>query len=283
MSYQAEISRANPTCFVFLVDHSSSMQDPILGLAGNPKKSDFAANALNKVIQSLIVSASKDLEIRNYFKVGTIGYGFEVKSLWTGELASKNLVWIEDIYQNPLKIEERIRVENDEEGNEVQIPIKYPVWVEPVARGQTQMCAALSLAEELLRGWVEEFPDSFPPTVINITDGEANDGDPKKIADDIRNIQTSDGKSILMTVHVSSNPYGEQIFFPGADTPLPDHFSRSMYSMSSVLPDGMKRVASELTGFDVAEDAHGFVYNADISGIVQALEIGTRPSNIPNQ
>jgi hypothetical protein len=86
-----------------------------------------------------------------------------------------------------------------------------------------------------------------------------------------------------MTVHVSSNPYGEQIFFPGANNPLPDHFSKTMYSMSSVLPDGMKRIATELTGFDVAEDAHGFVYNADISGIVQALEIGTRPSNTPNQ
>lgn len=283
MAYQSEISRTNPTCFVFLVDHSTSMQDPILGIAGNPKKSDFAANALNKVIQSLIVSASKDLDIRNYFKVGIIGYGFEVRSLWTGELAGNNLVWINDIYQNPLKIEERIKEEIDENGKEMQIQIKYPVWVEPIARGQTQMCAALKLAEEFLRGWVEEFPDSFPPTVINITDGEANDGDPKKIAEDIRSIQTSDGNAILMTVHVSSNPYAEQIFFPGGNISLPDHFSRSMFSMSSILPEGMRRTASELIGSNVAEDAHGFVYNADISGIVQALEIGTRPSNMPTQ
>ncbi|HCS38366.1 MAG TPA: hypothetical protein DIW44_02125 [Anaerolineaceae bacterium] len=64
--YSAEISRINPTCFLFLVDHSTFFQNPIIGVAGNPKKAEFVADALNKVIQSLVVSASKDMEIRVY-------------------------------------------------------------------------------------------------------------------------------------------------------------------------------------------------------------------------
>ena len=33
--YSAEISRANPTIFVFLLDQSASMQDPIGGARAN--------------------------------------------------------------------------------------------------------------------------------------------------------------------------------------------------------------------------------------------------------
>jgi hypothetical protein len=34
MAYTAEISRANPTCFVFLIDQSASMQDAARQLLG---------------------------------------------------------------------------------------------------------------------------------------------------------------------------------------------------------------------------------------------------------
>lgn len=281
MAYQAEISRINPTCFVFLVDHSTSMQSPLMGMEYNPKKSEFVADSINKVLQSLVVSASKDLEVRNYFKVAVIGYGFEVKSLWSGNLLEEDLVWIEDIYKNPLRIEERVIKELDEDGGEISIPAKFPVWVEPVSKGQTPMCAAFSKAKEILTNWVEEYPDSYPPTVINLTDGESNDGDPKLIAEEIRNIETSDGNTVLFTIHASSSEYDEQIFFPGNSTTMPDHFSKVMYSISSELPEGMRRTAKEITGLEISEDARGFVYNAGISGIIQALEIGTRPSNIP--
>lgn len=281
MAYKAEISRSNPTCFLFLVDHSTSMQDPIMGVSGNPRKSEFVADAINKVIQSLIVSASKDLEIRNYYQVGIIGYGFEVKSLWAGELQEQKLPWIEDIYKNPLRIEDRIWKDTDENGEEIAISIKFPVWIEPVSRGQTPMCSALKMATEILQEWVDEHPESYPPTVINLTDGESNDGDAKKTAEDLKTIATEDGNVVLLTVHTSSNPYSEQLFFPGKAIPMPDHFSKVMFSMSSELPEGMRNTASELTGLEISPDARGFVYNAEIAGIVQALEIGTRPSNLP--
>ena len=37
MAYQAEISRKNPGCFLFLVDQSESMEDPFAG-GDNGKK-----------------------------------------------------------------------------------------------------------------------------------------------------------------------------------------------------------------------------------------------------
>lgn len=281
MPYEAEISRTNPTCFIFLVDHSTSMQDPVMGVPGNPRKSEFVAESINRVLQSLIVSASKDLDIRRYFQVAVIGYGFEVKSAFKGNLADSELVWIDDVYSNPLRIEERVRQEDRGEEGIVEITTRYPVWIEAEAKGQTPMCAAMNKAIEILSPWVEDHPDSYPPTVINLTDGESNDGDVKVPAGQLKQLHTSDGNVILLTVHASSNPYSERVFFPDTDQYLPDHFSKAMFTMSSILTPNMQKTSSEILGIDLSETARGMVYNGDIAGIVQALEIGTRPANLP--
>ena len=281
MPYEAEISRANPTCFLFLVDHSTSMQDPIMGVAENPRKSVFAADAINKVIQSLVVSASKDYDIRRYFQVGVLGYGFEVNSVLSADLTENDLAWIDDIYAHPLRIETRTHNETNEEGEEFLVESRFPVWIDPTSRGQTPMCAVLRRAIEVLSLWVNDHPDSYPPTVINITDGEANDGDPKALVEALKDIHTNDGFVNLLTVHVSSNPFSDQVFFPTDEEQLPDYFARSMFKMSSTLTPNMIRTAGELFGRDIPMTAKGLVYNADITGIVQALEIGTRPANLP--
>jgi hypothetical protein len=278
--YSAEISRLNPTCFLFLVDHSTSMQNPIMGVAGNPKKSEFVADALNKVIQSLEVSASKDMEIRRYYQIGVIGYGFEVKSALEGDLAGQDLVWIDDIYEHPLRIEDRIKKESDGVGGFIEVSTKFPVWVDAVSRGQTPMCQAFNKAYELLSEWVAEHPQSFPPTVINLTDGEANDGDVKIPAEQIKSLETEDGNCTILTVHSSSNELSRQIVFPLEDKELPDHFSKVMFAVSSPLTPKMRATSEELMGVPLEDGARGLVYNADIAGIVQALEIGTRPANI---
>lgn len=278
--YSAEISRLNPTCFLFLVDHSTSMQNPIMGVPGNPKKSEFAADALNKVIQSLVVSASKDMEIRQYYEIGVIGYGFEVKSALGGDLADRDLVWIDEIYEHPLRIEDRIKKESDGVGGFIEVSTKFPVWVDAVSRGQTPMCQAFNKAYEILEAWVEEHPQSYPPTLINVTDGEANDGDVRVPAEKIKTLGTEDGNCTILTVHASSNELSRQIVFPMEDKEMPDHFSRIMFEVSSPLTPRMRETGEELMGVALEEGARGLVYNADIAGIVQALEIGTRPANI---
>jgi hypothetical protein len=53
-----------------------------------------------------------------------------------------------------------------------------------------------------------------------------------------------------------------------------------MFEMSSPLPRQMRQTAQDLLGVELLEGARGLVYNADIAGIVQALEIGTRPANL---
>ena len=281
MAYKSEISRSNPTCFLFLIDQSSSMMDPIMGVQGNPRKAEFVADAINKVIQTLIVTASKDIEIRRYYQIGAIGYGGTlVNSAFGGLFGEQELVWVDELYNKPLRIEERVRRESDGAGGIIQVPTKFPIWIDPIANGNTPMCAALEKTRIILEKWVNEHPMSYPPTVINLTDGEANDGDPRTPAQALRDLHTSDGNVNLLTVHVSSNPFSQQIFFPSVAEVLPDEPSKVMFEMCSPLTESMIKTAEELLQIKLDKDAKGFVYNSGIEGIISALEIGTRPANL---
>ena len=73
MPYTADISRANPACFLFLIDQSGSME---LALAGQPgfRKMDQAATALNGILNALSLRCSQGMEVRDYFHIGVIGY-----------------------------------------------------------------------------------------------------------------------------------------------------------------------------------------------------------------
>ena len=53
MPYQAEISRSNPSCFLFLIDQSGSMSDPFAGGEAKRKKADLVADAINRLLQNL--------------------------------------------------------------------------------------------------------------------------------------------------------------------------------------------------------------------------------------
>ncbi|PRC47534.1 hypothetical protein C6A85_84455, partial [Mycobacterium sp. ITM-2017-0098] len=94
----------------------------------------------------------------------------------------------------------------------------------------------------------------------------------------IRSQLSTDGNVLLFNLHVSDKG-GSPISFPASEAALPDEFSRLLYSMSSLLPSQMRTLAGN-QGHRVEEGSKGFVYNADVAGIVQFLEIGTRASDL---
>ena len=194
MPYSAEISRANPSCFLFLIDQSGSMEDPFAGGDAARKKADSVADAINRLLQNLVIKCAKEEGIRDYFYVGVIGYGDKVGPALSGELAGRELVSIGDIGNKPARIEQRIKKVEDGAGGLIDQPIRFPVWFDPKAHGATPMCQALTLAHEVLARWLPQHPDSFPPIVINLTDGEATDVDPTATANALRDRHNHDGK-----------------------------------------------------------------------------------------
>jgi hypothetical protein len=59
MPYSAEISRANPSCFLFLIDQSGSMADPFGVGESNRRKADGVADAINRLLQNLVIKCAK--------------------------------------------------------------------------------------------------------------------------------------------------------------------------------------------------------------------------------
>ena len=74
MPYSAEISRTNPACVLVLVDQSGSMDEPFAGQE-DKKKSEGVADAVNRLLQNMVLKCAKADGVRDYFHVGVIGYG----------------------------------------------------------------------------------------------------------------------------------------------------------------------------------------------------------------
>jgi uncharacterized protein YegL len=277
MPYAAEISRSNPSCFLFLVDQSGSMEDGWAGEAGK-QKADGLATIINRLLQNLVLKCAKSEGVRDYYHVGVIGYGGTVGPAFGGALAGKELAPISAIANLPARIEERTRKTDDGAGGLIEQTVKFPVWFDPVAKGGTPMGQALALARQVLTGWLAQHPTGFPPIVINITDGEATDGDPSAAAVALRDLQTDDGQVLLFNLHLSSHQ-AAPVQFPGDDAALPDKWAKLLFNLSSPLPPFMREIADQ-EGFPVSEGTRGFAFNADMVTVIQFLDIGTRPNNL---
>src|SRR2546423_13677811 len=88
MDYTAEISRTNPTCFLFLVDQSSSMLEPF-GRQPEKQKAEGVADAINRLLQNLVLKCAKSEGIRDYFYIGVLGYGGKGSFALGGALAGQ--------------------------------------------------------------------------------------------------------------------------------------------------------------------------------------------------
>lgn len=277
MPYTAEISRANPTCFIFLIDQSASMSDPIGPEVGS-QKADSVADALNRLLAELSVKCAKEEGVRDYFHVGVIGYGRHVGSAFTGSLTGRDLVPLSQVADSPARLEERTKKTPDGAGGLVDAPASFPIWIDAMADGGTPMCRALNVADAMVKDWLGDHPSCFPPIVLNLTDGEANDGDPTMAAANITGQASADGSVLLFNLHVSSTSRSP-ITFPDSDELLSDAYARTLFSMSSPLPPHMRSYAREL-GLSSGEAPRGFVYNADVMSVIQFLDIGTRATEL---
>jgi Uncharacterized protein encoded in toxicity protection region of plasmid R478, contains von Willebrand factor (vWF) domain len=277
MAYTAEINRAKPTAFFFLIDQSGSMDDPY-GLESNKRKCDAVADVINRLLSTLVLRCAKGEDVRDYFQVGVVGYGGAVRQGFSGPLANRQFVPISEVADNPLRVEQRMRKEDDGAGSLVERPVRFPVWFEPYANGNTPMTAAIEETRRAVQAWCELYPLSYPPSVINISDGEPTDGNPLPAAEALKQVGTNDGKILFYNIHISGSAK-RPIEFPDSEIGLPDEFAQRLFEMSSVLPPRLVEEARR-EGFGATERSRGFAFNADLRSLIQFLDIGTRTAEL---
>jgi len=274
--YTAEISRQNPGAFLFLIDQSGSMSDKTE--YGTPL-SNMISDSINKLLTEIVIKCSKSEGVRDYFEVGVIAYRHDfVGNGFKGNLESNIFNPVSIISENPIRVEERTKKIPDGAGGLVEQKTNFPVWFEPVAYGGTPMCQAFISAAEAIATWCDNHMDSFPPIVINITDGEPTDGNPQEIVEKIKQISTNDGQVLIFNAHISATSPQEFVFVSSEDV-LPNENAKRLFKMSSVLTPPMVDLA-KIAGFNVVPESRGYCYNAAITSLISFLDIGTRASNL---
>jgi hypothetical protein len=270
--YSQSVDRINRGCIVFLVDQSYSMTD---GIAGSPRPKALAVeSAINRLLNELMILCERGEEKpRPYFDVGLLGYttdaeGSEAvfRSFCPPELAQREMANIVDLYDHQ-------ELTSEEDDWSPGMPIWYRSPPTEEMRG-TPTCAVLARCREMVSEWCGRYPNSFPPIVLHLTDGECTDGDPEPLAASLRSLSTSDGPVLLFNCHISQSSEPATLF-PGEIESLADEYARQLFRMSSELPEPLRQIA-KARSVPTPPNARAMAFNADTTQLLLLLNVGTQ-------
>lgn len=264
--HTTSISVSHPAAILYIVDQSTLMATTF---ADGAQKAQLAADAVNTSLQNLVLQCARGDEIRNYFEIGVLGYGDEVRGVLPFDHGSTAVgLWrVELIAEHPLRFAPQSLPSDPE------LQIDMPIWLEPRSAGRRRLSDALDVAGRLLVSWVNEHEDSFPPLVIHISAGGLPEIDPTALTRKLRELHTNDGPLLLFTALLSGDGR-QEVHFPSTPAELHDIAGATYFEMTSPLTPYMMSVAHSM-GFEVRPNARGILENADARTITEFLDVGT--------
>lgn len=284
-AYTAQITRNTPTAFIFLIDQSVSMQRKTTLMGEEMTLAEAVARIVNNQINELVLRCIKTNEVRHYYDIAVIGYGHEVYSGWNGELSGRFFVSPEEIKNNPYKkivTREEVRTRKGTSVKEVE----KVQWLEARCDGHwTHMHQAFEKAKDLLTDWMIDHheKDCYPPTIINITDGQFNHTTVEHMqqeANELKSMFTNDGNVLLFNIHIVPGK-DNRVVFPMAKSELRgNQYGGILYDLSSLLPLRYNQDIARVRDDNDPNVRHtAMAVNADMSTLIQLMDIGT-PTNI---
>jgi len=248
-------------------------------------KAEGVALAANTFIDEIISRSRREAGVYDYYDIAAVGYsGDGVRSLlgekWSFTQPSR-------LSAMPVRKQKRMVVNTLPDGRQITAVSENNSWIEPRAVGGTPMYEAFSRVLEMVESWCgnPSNADSYPPTVINITDGEGSDADSGKIREitaRIKTVRTSDGGVLLFNMHLCGqyDTYSRPVLFPcSADELPPRRYARLLYDISSQMPETYNALIA-----DIREGGKppykGMSYNCTLSNIADVLNIGSVSINI---
>lgn len=283
-AYAARVDREHPTAFIFLIDQSVSMRRLTTFNGEDMTLSEAVARIVNGQVNELVERCVKSNETRHYFDIAMIGYGEEAYSAWNGALEGRDFVSPEEIRDNPFlkkMVREEVRTRRGVSVKEVE----KKQWMTARHDGSwTHMDKAFKRAEGLLEGWMRQHHDKdcFPPTIINITDGQyngASDAEMLQLANQLKSMFTNDGNVLLFNVHVVPGQ-SEAVIFPATVGELNGNgYGERLFNLSSLLPLNYNAQLRALFGDkqdDIRYRAMGV--NTGMERLVKMMKIGTLSS-----
>ena len=182
MNYTQSITRRHRTAFVLAIDQSGSMVEELEFRGRRTSKAAAVAEVANSLLSELLLRATREGEVRDYYDIAVVGYSGEgVHSLLSADETFVPVSALRNAVRNTRRVSVERRLPDGQPAfNEVTVS----EWIAPAASGQTPMYEALLYVHDLVEAWCRrpEHRESFPPLVFNITDGEASDSDEEELA-----------------------------------------------------------------------------------------------------
>lgn len=284
-AYTAQITRNTPTAFIFLIDQSVSMQNYTTLYGEEMPMAEAVARIVNHQLNELVLRCVKGSETRDYYDIAIIGYGENAYSGWKGELEGRDFVKPSELKEHPYKKITTKKETRTRKGVKV-VEVEEVQWIEAEAtEGWTRVHLAFEKAKGLLDEWMEKHHDKdcYPPTIINITDGEFNGATKEYVlqqANELKSMFTNDGNVILFNIHISANKAVCVTCPASKDEVSFSSLATTMYEMSSLLPMRYSDRIADLRGDGTPNNRYrAMSINADMSTLIQLMDIGT-PTNI---
>ncbi len=282
-AYTAQITRNTPTAFIFLIDQSVSMQKYTTLYGEEMPMAEAVARIVNHQLNELVLRCIKGSETRDYYDIAIIGYGEKAYSGWKGELEGRDFVKPSELKEHPYKKITTKKETRTRKGVKV-VEVEEVQWIEAEAtQGWTRVHLAFEKAKGLLDEWMEKHHDKdcYPPTIINITDGEFNGATKEYVLQQANELKsTNDGNVILFNIHISANKAVCVTCPASKDEVSFSSLATTMYEMSSLLPMRYSDRIADLRGDGTPNNRYrAMSINADMSTLIQLMDIGT-PTNI---
>jgi len=258
-SYVQLIGTSNPGLIMILLDQSRSMKDD--------DKAQYASQAVNRVIYEIMVASRSGEQIKDRCDVGVIGYGASVYLIVGGEISK--------IADNPLRIETVEKMVPDNAGGLVSVGMEMPIWIEPRAENGTPMAEAFDRTYTFVEKWIGNHKNSFPPIIMNVTDGEPNDpAQAKNAANKLMNLETSDGKVLLFNAHITGSKASAETQLPSSMSGNSDQYAKFLFDISSEIPSRLLQEAQKV-GLSPQSNARGLIFNAKTETLIKFLTFGS--------
>lgn len=258
------------------MDQSGSMAEEILFQGRTITKAEALCSSVNALLEEVVSRCRRERFVGDYLDIGIIGYSGEEAR----QLLGKGFMSVIDIDAMDTPIESQMITRQLPSGEGFQTIVERRRWIAPQAKGRTPMGLALQLAHRMCATWCKHHPESFPPIVINISDGEATDYPGEKIgslSEALKSLCTTDGNLLLMNIHLATGSENSayHICLPSESTELPreNRHLKLLYDSSSTLPSIYNRAIMRLHGGQPPFRA--FCHNASITELVGLLAIGT--------
>ncbi|MGL5317630.1 MAG: vWA domain-containing protein [Bacteroidales bacterium] len=276
--YTAEISRKNPAAILFLLDQSGSMGNSTRFENMTMRYSEALARIINQFLEELINKCTREDGVRPYFDLSIWGYDDSIRNLFYN---AQGADWISTSDLDATASNVEISVTRLVRGNEVVKQVTKKEWIKPYEGGRTSMGLMFDKAKELLETWIADHSDSYPPIVINISDGGATDVTDHVLQEKshaIRSLATSNGQVLLINVHLSSS--GDPVTFPhNRDELTGNSYQHLLYDLSSVLPESFYAEIARFKEEDIYNQYVGMASNVPVDQLVKVLNIGTQVTN----